>query len=122
MRKVIEKELPTRKDGKLDDDFEYVMLKVKINKVNNDEIKELEAVFNEKNAILCRIQKVIPTIDITTIAGSRPVTSIDDILKRNPLEALKETFFAKYACEMSPEQEQMLGEMLKSITSETEEV
>ena len=121
MKKFVEKELPARKDGVLDDDFEYVLLKVKIDKVNNDEIKELEDVFKEKNAVLCRIQKIIPTIDIATIAGSRPVTSIDDILERDPLEALKEAFFVKYAAEMTPEQEQMLGEMLKTITSETKD-
>lgn len=122
MKKLVQKELPDLKEGKPDDDCEYVLLKVKIDKVNNDEIKELEDVFKEKNAVLCRIQKIIPTIDITTIVGSQPVTSIDDILSRDPLEALKEAFFAKHAVEMTPEQEQMLVEMLKSITTETEEV
>ena len=120
MKKLVKKELPDRKDDKLNDSFEYVLLKVKIDKVDNDEIKELEDVFKEKNAVLCRIQKVIPAIDIATISGNRPVTSIDDILNRDPLEALKEAFSTKYHIEMPPEQEQMLRDMLNSITFETE--
>ena len=121
MKKLVKKELPARIDNKLDDDFEYVLLKVKIDKVNNDEIKELEDAFKEKNAVLCRIQKVIPTIDIATISGNKPVTSIDDILNRDPLEALKEAFNAKHHIKMPPEQEQMLRDMLNTITFETED-
>lgn len=114
MKKLVGKELPSRKEGKLDDDFEYVLLKVKIDKVNNDEIKELEALFGEKNAVLCRIQKIIPTINITTINGNHLVTSIDDILNRDPLETLKEAFMAKHTSKMTTEQEQMLREICDS--------
>ena len=122
LKKYIEKELPDRTGEKLGDDFEYVQLKVKINKVDNDAISELEAVFNHKNAVLCRLQKIMPNINVNTIVGEKKLTSIDDILNRDPLEPIKEAFFTKHGTEMTPEQESMLSDLLKSITLETEEV
>lgn len=122
LKRYIEKELPDRTGEQLGDDFEYVQLKVKINRVDNDAIKELEAVFDQKNAVLCRLQKIMPNINVTTIGGEKKMTSIDDILNRDPLEPIKEAFLAKHGIEMTPEQEGMLSDMLKSITPETEEV
>lgn len=41
-------------NGELSDHFDYVMLKVKQEKLSNDDIKELENLVNEKDAVLCK--------------------------------------------------------------------
>jgi len=121
LKKLVSERVDDRKDGKLGDDYVYVMLKVKMEKVNNEEIKALESVFENKNALLCKIEKIIPAIATTTISGSEIIHSVDDILKRNPLDSLKETYFIKHQMEMSQHQEQMLRDLINSITSETDD-
>ena len=120
LQKLINTELPDRTNGQLDDDFVYVVLKVKLEKVSNDDIKELESLIGTKNAVLCKIQKIISTLDISTISGNQQIHSIDDILNRDPLDTLKETFAVKHNTEMSEHQEQMLKELVKSIKEENE--
>lgn len=119
LKRLIDRELSDRNaDGTLRDDFEYLMLKVKLEKVKNDDIRELEALIEQKNAVLCKIQKIIPTLDLSTISGDRQIQSIDDILKRDPLETLKETFAVKHNREMSVHQEEMLRSLIDSLEEE----
>ena len=122
LMKLIDAELYDRTDGKLDDQFVYVMLKVKLEKVNNDDLAALEEKINGKNAVLSRIQRIIPELDLTTISGAEQIHSVDDIINRNPLDTLKEAYAVKYKTEMSEHQEQMLKELLQSITSESDNV
>ena len=119
--KYIDKELPDRVDGKLGEDFVYLMLKVKFEKVSNDALKELEAFVGKKNAVLCKIQKIVPALDVSTIAGDRKLQSIDDILDRDPMETLRETFSIRNEKEMNGHQEQMLRELLASIRQESDD-
>lgn len=120
LQKLIQSELTDRgEDGKLGKDFVYLVLKVQLEKVNNDAIKEIEALISTKNAVLCKIQKIIPTIDLTTITDSQPIHSIEDILDRNPLDTLKEAFTVKHSTEMTDHQEKMLKELLESIDTNT---
>ena len=80
----------------------------------------LEEKINGKNAVLCRIQRIIPELELTTISGTEQIHSVDDIINRNPLDTLKEAYAVKYKAEMSEHQEQMLKELLQSITSESD--
>ena len=114
LEKLIGKKLDDRIDGKLDENFVYLSLKVKMDKVNNDDIKRIEALVEKKNAVLCKIQKIIPGIDISTIAGGDKLQSIDDILNRDPLDTLKEAFAIEHNREMSEHQQQMLKDILAS--------
>lgn len=119
LQKLIQSELTDRgEDGNLGEDFVYLVLKVKLEKVNNDDIKELEALINTKNAVLCKIQKIIPTLDLSTIMGNQQIQSIDDILNRDPLDTLRETYAVKHGMEMSEHQQMMLQNLLKTITEE----
>lgn len=119
LQKLIQSELANRgEDGKPSEDFVYLVLKVKLEKVSNDDIKELEALINTKNAVLCKIQKIIPTLDLSTITGHQQIQSIDDILNRDPLETLQEAFAVKHGMEMSEHQQQMLQTILKDINEE----
>ena len=120
LEKRINAELQNKTEDKLDDNFVYLVLKVTLEKVNNDAIKELEALIGTKNAVLCKIQKIIPELDITTISGSQHLQSIDDILNRNPLDTLKETFAVKNGKEMTEHQEKMLTDLLNSLTAEND--
>ena len=120
LEKRINAELQNKTEDKLDDNFVYLVLKVTLEKVNNDAIKELEALIGTKNAVLCKIQKIIPELDITTISGSQHLQSIDDILNRDPLDTPKETFVVKNGKEMTDHQEKMLTDLLNSLTAEND--
>ena len=120
LEKRINAELQNKTEDKLDDNFVYLVLKVTLEKVNNDAIKELEALIGTKNAVLCKIQKIIPELDITTISGSQHLQSIDDILNHDPLDTLKETFVVKNGKEMTDHQEKMLTDLLNSLTAEND--
>lgn len=115
LQKLINEKLDDRVDGKLDDDFVYLVLKIKLEKVSNDDIKELEDLIDKKNAVLCKIQKIIPAIDLSTISGNQQIHSIEDILDRDPIDTLKEAFAVRNNKAMSEHQENMLRNLLTSI-------
>lgn len=118
MKKLISKELRDRgADGKLTDSFDYVVLKVKLDKVDNDYIKELEEIVNSKDAVLCKIQKIIPAIQLSTIVGNQNLTSIDEVINRDPIETLQEAFVIKHKVEMTERQCAMLKELINSFRS-----
>ena len=119
MKKLIAKELRDRgADGKLSDSFDYVVLKVKLDKVDNDYVKELEAMVNAKDAVLCKMQKIMPAIQLTTIVGNQNLTSIDDILDRDPIETLQEAFAIKHKADMNERQTSMLNDLISAIRNE----
>ena len=115
LKKLINSELEPRVGNKPGDDFKYVVLKVKVENINNDEIKELVNLVNSKNAVHCKTQKIMPQIDLSTISDSERLGSIDDILNRDPMDTLKEAFFIKHKTEMSEQQKAMLKELLDGI-------
>lgn len=120
-QKLINSELHERKNGELSDHFDYVMLKVKQEKLSNDDIKELEKLVNEKDAVLCKIQRIIPQLDLSTIKGSERITSIEDIVNRPPLDTLKEAFAIKHNAPMNERQEKMLSDLLSNLDNMTSE-
>ena len=111
-QKLINSELSERTDGEQSDHFDYVMLKVKQEKLSSDDIKELEKLVNEKDAVLCKIQRIIPQLDLSTIQGSQHITSIEDIINRPPLDTLKEAFAIRHNAPMNERQEKMLSDLL----------
>ena len=111
-QKLINSELSERTDGELSDHFNYVMQKVKQEKLTSDDIKELEKLVNEKDAVLCKIQRIIPQLDLSTIQGSQHITSIEDIINRPPLDTLKEAFAIRHNAPMNERQEKMLSDLL----------
>lgn len=118
LKKLISK-LPQRNaDGKLTERFMYLLLKVKQENVNNDEIKELEDLLRYKDVVLCKTQKIAPKLDISEITSDHKINNIEDVLARDPLETLKETFLIMHKREMSPHQEEMLEDLLKSLNEE----
>lgn len=118
LKKLINDNLKERVNGKLGEDFDYVTLKVKLEKMSNDDIKALEDLVNAKNAVLCRIQKIIPQLDTKTISGEQSLKSIEDIINRNPMDTLREAFFIKHNVEMNEQQETMLSDIISAIKNE----
>lgn len=117
--KLIDNELTDRsEDGNLGDDFEYLMLKIAMDKIKNEDIEKIEEMVRKKNAVICKIQKIVPGFDLSSIKGDLQFESIDDILNRDPLDTLKETFAIKHNSEMSENQENMLKKLLDSINLE----
>ena len=110
------RELSDKGNGELSDHFDYVMLKVKQEKLSNDDIKELEKLVNEKDAVLCKIQRIIPQLDLSTIQGTERITSIEDIVNRPPLDTLKEAFAIKHNAPMNERQEKMLSDLLTTLS------
>lgn len=110
--RLIEAELPDRVDGKLDEHFIYLVLRVKLERANSDAIRELEEAAAGKNVVLCKIQKILPGLDLTTIVGNESIRSVEDILSRDPLDTLRETFMVKHNAPMTDHQEQMLRTLL----------
>ena len=111
-QKLINSQLSERTDGELSDHFDYVMLKVKQEKLSSDDIKELEKLVNEKDAVLCKIQRIITQLDLSTIQNSQHITSIEDIINRPPLDTLKEAFAIRHNAPMNERQEKMLSDLL----------
>ena len=119
LKKLIDEKLRDQVNGKRDEHYDYVTLKVRMEKISNDDIKALEEQVNGKNAVLCRIQKIIPLLDIQTITGHQSLKSIEDILNRDPMDTLRETFVIKHNKEMNEQQEAMLADLINGIKNET---
>lgn len=118
LKKLIKKVLRERKeDGELSDDFEYLLMRVSLDKVDNDVISDLEEAVKNKDVVLCKIEKVMPALNVANITDSARFESIDDIINRDPMEALKETFAVINKCEMSEHQEEMLKKLINKLTT-----
>ena len=119
LKRLISAELPDRPADGLDDTFEYVMLKVKLDKASADDIRALEELVSQKNAVLCKIQKVMPQLDIATLNGEQTIGSVDDILNRDPMDTLREAFVIHHQQPLNERQEALLCDVINSIHSDS---
>ena len=121
MGKLLDSELRPRVNGKLSDNFDYLLLKIKVEKFGNDEMAALNEHLAAMDAVVCKIKKIADSIDLSTIVGQQAITSIDDILDRDPMDTLKEAFTIKHDAEMTEHQEEMLREIIDNINNQTED-
>ncbi len=112
IKSLIKKQLPERVDGKLSDNFEYVTVKVTMKNNEADAIHEIEQLFETKNAVLCKLTRLVPQLDLTTVSGTRKITSVDDILSRDPLEVLEEAFAIRHNKPLTDTQRTLLRNLL----------
>lgn len=120
LSKLIKQQLPDKSNYHPDENFVYVTLRVKNDMVSSEIIKSLEDLVNSKNAVLCKIQKIMPEISFTTIAEDKRISCVEDILERDPLKALEEAFSIKYSREMSDHLKGLLKEVVNSVKNESE--
>ena len=111
-QKLINSKLSERTDGELSDHFDYVMLKEKLETLTSDDIMELQKLVNETDAVLCKSQRIIPQLDLSTSQGAQHIASIGDIINRPPLDTLKEAFAIRHNAPMNERQEKMLSDLL----------
>ena len=105
----------------MSDNFDYLLLKIKVEKFGNDEMAALNEHLAAMDAVVCKIKKIADSIDLSTIVGQQAITSIDDILDRDPMDTLKEAFTIKHDAEMTEHQEEMLREIIDNINNQTED-
>ena len=119
LTKLINNELQERTSDKPDDYFDYVWLKVRRKRVNNDDAKMLMDLVNSKNAVLCKTESIIEAVSPSASDGERTLTSVDDILNRDPLETLQEAFVSKHNAEMNERQKSLLTDVINNIKNES---
>ena len=118
LKKLINTTLTDRLDGKIAPNAPYVMLRVAQEKLNNDEIHELDELVGLKNAILCRTQKFRPQLDATH--AEQPVLrSVDDLLNSDPMLMLRQSFEVQKGHPLNERQLTMLNELIQNIKHET---
>lgn len=120
LKKLIQSELREPNEGESKEHADYVKLNVRMEKVDNDAVKQLEDLVNSKDAICCKINRVHTLSSVVTLSGNTALASIDDILRRDPMETLKEAFAVKHKSEMSDEQIALLDALLKEDMNETQ--
>lgn len=115
LEKLLDSELPDRIDGRLDSDFVYLALKVSLDKIKGEQLKAIEDLVGRKNAVLCKLQRLMPQLDLGTIATGDTISSVDDILGRDPLDAIAEAFAIHHQRELSDNQRHILTKIIDEI-------
>lgn len=123
LKQLIQDELPDRgPDGQLTSHACYLELKLTSDRVRPEDRAAIEAAVERKDAVICRLQQVLPAIEVATVVGGERFTSVDDILNRDPKEAVKECFqIMNNGREMNERQLQMLDRIMQSIQADSTE-
>ena len=114
LKKLIAK-LDDRNDGQLDEHSVYLELKLLSSQVRPEDRKALEEAVSKKNAVICRLQQVMPDADIQTILGQQQIQSVEDVINRDPFDAIQECFTVKTGDRLSPDQEKLVRDVLSRI-------
>lgn len=107
------KELPDLVGDKPDEHSLYLEILLQKDKSGSEDRAEIEALISKKNAVICTWKVVHENVDISTIIDESSLQSIDDVLNRNPMDALKEAFMLENKNkEMNDRQLSMLEEVI----------
>lgn len=94
----------------------YVELKVYMDKLSNDKISELKKLAEERNAIICKVMRIVPAVVKPDVDDdTKQIKSVDDILQRSPLKAINDAFKYKNGTQLSTRQTELLTAMLSKI-------
>ena len=107
VKKIINKELNDRENGNLTDNFDYVAVKVVMKNNNADIVNEIERLFEDKDAVLCKLTRIMPGINNVTLKNET-ILSVDDILERKPMDILEEAYSIKHNRELSDSERALL--------------
>lgn len=121
LKKEIKKALEDRTDGQLDETSVYLELKLESSSVTPSDRSEIEQLVAKKNAVLCRIEQVLPDCGVTAMEGGRKFASVDDVLERDPMEAISECFVATRGHEPSEEQKRLVTDIINKVKTNEEE-
>ena len=113
--KMVSEQLPDRQDGRLTDASVYLELKLCAAQLKPEDRHKIEVAVDKKDAVLCRLQQVVPTIDLSSITAEEQLKTIDDVLQRDPMEAVRESFMVKHRQQMSDQQEALLSHIINKV-------
>lgn len=114
----IAEKLPDRRDDQSADEAVYVELKLLSAQLKSEERKRIEDAVAKKNAVLCSFQLVTPNPDPSSLSADKPLSTIDDVLRRDPMEALRESFLVKHRQPMSERQESLLARIINKVKND----
>ena len=66
--------------------------------------------------------QVLPQLQVEAMAASDTFASLDDVLNRDPMEALKECFEVINGATVNEHQQQLLAEVVKNVTNDDSEL
>lgn len=112
--RMIDERLPPLSGDTPDMNAVYVALRVTHGKIGADDITLLEERLKTRNAVLCKIQKIMPAVEMETDSGNVSLTTVDDILNLDPMTVLSKAFALRHGAPLSERQR----EMLEKITVE----
>ena len=107
-------------EGMPDEHSCYVELRLKSDQVKPEERHELELLVAQHNAVLCRLLQVLPDIEVNTLSDAEKITSVDDVVNRDPMEALMECYNAccKPGDAINDRQQRLLQEIVDHAKTE----
>ena len=111
--RMIDERLPQLAGDTPDMNAVYVTLRVTHGKISADDIALLEERLKTRNAVLCKIQKIMPAVEMETDSGNVSLTTVDDILNLDPMTVLSKAFVLRHGAPLSDRQR----EMLETITA-----
>ena len=75
---MIDERLPQLAGDTPDMNAVYVTLRVTHGKISADDIALLEERLKTRNAVLCKIQKIMPAVEMETDSGNVSLTTVGD--------------------------------------------
>ena len=115
-------ELPDRQGNTLSDRCLYLELNLTADVVDDNTIHRMEAAVARKDAVICRECRIMPDIDVPSFNGGERFASMDDVLNRDPLDALIECFELKNGKgSLGERRTAMLRELVNSLNGTSSE-
>lgn len=112
--------LPSRSEAKPSEHCVYLELKLKSDNVQAEVVQKLHDTVERKDAIICRMEKVMPDIEIRSMNGEEVFNTVDAIIKRDPMDALEECFEIKNGKgSLGERRRQLLEQVVRACASET---
>ena len=115
-------QLPDRTGDAPSDNACYLELKLESTQVKADDRTDIDRALEDKDAIICRLHRVLPQLQVEAMAASDSFSSLDDVLRRDPIEALKECFEVINKVPVNEHQQQLLTEVIKNAINDNTEL
>lgn len=118
--RMIDERLPPLAGDTPDMNAVYVALRVTHGKIGADDITLLEERLKTRNAVLCKIQKIMPAVEMETDSGNVSLTTVDDILNLDPMTVLSKAFVLRHGAPLSEHQRELLNKITKEAKTFTD--
>lgn len=117
LKKAIKEQLADRVGDKLSDHSVYLELKLESLNVSNDDRSEITKLVETKDAVICHIEHVLPECAVSSVNNEQRFMSVDEVLNRDPMEAIAECFVAVKGHELTDEQRGLVADAIKDVNT-----